>query len=306
MNKFFNKNHLHVALVLLLSSPLSLPVSADQHLAQPATNLSGTVKPVAINGQALVDKKQQIVSEAAESVAETQKALEAIEKDDPKKAQALLQGVLGKLDVILAKYPNIALVSADIDTDIIEFAGDANDAKKAIDAANDFMDDGKIQEARQILAELRSEARITTTAIPLKTYPFAIKEAVRLLSTNNANKAATTLYDVLNTLVESTEVIPLPVLNAEILLTEASEVEHKQDLSKAQSRSEVMKLTEAAKGQLEFARLLGYGDKNDYKLLYTAIDEIEDTIDSEKSAATWSAIKQHLSLLKNKLTFFEK
>jgi len=35
-----------------------------------------------------------------------------------------------------------------------------------------------------------------------------------------------------NMLVSVSEVIPLPLLRAEILLTEASELEHKEDLSK--------------------------------------------------------------------------
>jgi len=68
----------------------------------------------------------------------------------------------------------------------------------------------------------------------------------------------------------------------------------------------VLKLTDAAKAQLKLAQLLGYGDKNDYKLLYTAIDDMEDTIHSEKSSATWATIKQHLTALKNKLTFLKK
>jgi hypothetical protein len=44
------------------------------------------------------------------------------------------------------------------------------------------------------------------------------------------------LDEVLNTLVERTEIIPLPLLRAEALLTVASELEHKEDLTKEKSR----------------------------------------------------------------------
>ena len=49
------------------------------------------------------------------------------------------------------------------------------------------------------------------------------------------------------------------------------------------------------------AQLLGYGGKDDYQLLYTAIDEIKETIHSEKSASTWAKVKQTLTDLKNKI-----
>lgn len=303
MNSVLKKSSQYIALILLLCSPFSLPAFADEPKAPVAP---GSAKQTAINVKALAEQKQQIVKEAAESIADTQKALDAIEINNPKKALGILQEVLGKLDVILAKYPAMELVSADIDTNIIEFEGDANAAKKAIDAADDFLDDGKIQDARQILDELISEAWVTTTSIPLKSFPAAIKQAVAYLSNGKTNAAGNTLYEVLNTLDKTTEIIPLPVLHAEILLTEASEMEHKLDLSQERSRAEVLKLADAAKDQLKLAELLGYGSKNDYKLLYTAIDEIDEAIFSKKSSAMWSTIKQHLATLKNKLTHLKK
>jgi hypothetical protein len=143
--------------------------------------------------------------------------------------------------------------------------------------------------------------RITTVSIPLGTFPVAIKNAVALIDAGKANEAALVLDEELNTLVERTEIIPLPLLRAEALLTVASELEHKEDLSKEKSRAEVLKFADAAKEKLKLAELLGYGGKDDYQLLYTAIDEIKETIHSEKSAATWSKIKQTLVDLKNKI-----
>jgi hypothetical protein len=110
----------------------------------------------------------------------------------------------------------------------------------------------------------------------------------------------------LNTLDQITQIMPLPVLHAEVLLTQASEAEHRDDLSQASSRTEVLKLANAAKDQLKLAELFGYGSKDDYKLLYSSIDEIEDVIFSEKSAATWAMLKERLATLKNTLTFFKQ
>ncbi|MDD5277068.1 MAG: YfdX family protein [Methylovulum sp.] len=297
MNKI-QKNSQDIALMLLVCGQFSLPVLAD-NLPSPPKNALAQAKILAV-------QEQKIVEEAPEIIAATQKALDAIENKDIKKALAILQEAASELDVILAKYPNMALVSADIDTNVVEFDGSADTAKKAIDAADDFLDNGNVQYARQILDELISEARVTTTSIPLKTYPLAIKQSIASLSSGKANEAAGTLYKALHTLDITTEIIPLPVLNAEILLTEASEIEHKQGLSQGQNRTEVSGLADAATDQLKLAQLLGYGDKADYKDLYAAIDDFKEALFSEKSSAMWSTVKQHLTNLKNKLTFFKQ
>jgi hypothetical protein len=305
MNKKLKIISQHIA--LLLSIICSLTASANEKKENLPSTLPGAVEHSAMTKRKiLTDREQQIVKEAAEAVSKSQKALEAVEKNETKKALGILQEVSGKLDIILAKYPSLELVSADIETDIIEFEGDSDAAKKAINAADDFLDDGKIQEARQILVELVSEMRVTTTSIPLKSFPAAIKEAVAYLSNGKTNEAASAIYDVLNTLVETTEILPLPVLHAEIFLSDAAEIEHRKDLPEKQSQSDVVKLVNAARDQLKLAQLLGYGNKDDYKNLYTAIDDIEETLHSEKSVAVWTIIKQHLAALKNKLTHFKK
>ncbi|WP_031436696.1 YfdX family protein [Methylobacter tundripaludum] len=302
------KTHIHklatyTALVLVSTLPFSVDVLADvEKKPSSVTSSSSTDKnSSAFKRKVLTEKNQQIVSEARDSVSGTQQALMNLEKNDPKAALAILQDVSKKLSIILAKNPDLALVSADIEADIFDFEGDAKAIKKELKQADDLLDSGKLQSARQVLAELASEMRITTISIPLNTFPLAIKNAVTLIDAGKTSEAASVLDEVLNTLVERTEIIPLPILRAEALLTEASIVEHKEDMSKEKSRAEVLKFADAAKEKLKIAELLGYGGKDDYKLLYTAIDEIKETMHSEKSAATWEKVKQTLTDLRNKI-----
>lgn len=170
-----------------------------------------------------------------------------------------------------------------------------------IDRAEDLLDDDRVQEARYVVADLVSEIRITTTAIPLATFPSAVKEAAALIDQGKTGEAENALYDVLNLLVDTTEIMPLPVLRAEALLTRASELEHKKDLAQETSRKEILDLTEAAREKLKLAETLGYGIKEDYKALYDAIDDIKDVIHTEKSAAIWARIKDSLSAVKNRI-----
>jgi hypothetical protein len=308
MKKHLPEITTYTALILLALMPFISDVFADVNkkenvsAAPPMFNKITSVT----KRNVLAEKKQQLVNEAEEAVSGTQKALEALEQNNPKAAVSLLQTVSGKLDIILAKDPSLTLVPAGIETDIFDFNGDTKTIKQEIKKADKLLDAGKIQGARQILTELASEIRVTLTNIPLGSFPVAIKEAVKLIDAGKPTEAANILNEVLSMLVKTTEIIPLPIINAEALLNKASELEYKEDLTTEKSKEEVMKLANEAKDNLKLAKLLGYGSNDDYKTLYNAIDDIEETLHSEKSRTTWEKIKQSLTELKNKMIHFKK
>lgn len=249
----------------------------------------------------LKEKVQLIVGDAVEIESETQKAIIALENKDSKGAITILQGVSSKLDGLLAKNPGLALVPANIEADVFDFKGNKKTVTQAIDDADSLLRHGKLQSARQIVAGLASEIRISTTSIPLGTFPAAIKQAITLIESGKIDQATVALDNVLDTLDITTEIMPLPVLRAEELLTLAAELEHRDDLSKEQNRKEIRALTDAAKDKLELAQLLGYGDKKDYKVLYDGINGIDKELFSDQSAAAWQKIKDKFSEFKDRL-----
>ena len=290
-------------ITLILAATIACPpnfASADDTTSTSVSKPSSK-ESVAEQRKLLQERLQKIDHEANDAIKETQNALITLQKNDPKKAMTLLQDVSGKLDILLAKYPSMALLPAEVSADIYDFGGDSEQVENWVDEADDLLDDHKVQDARRILAEMVSEIRITTISVPLGTFPTAIKEAVRLLDQGKTDAAADALFDVLNMLVKTTEIIPLPALRAEALLTAASELEHKTDLSKEDSRKEILKLTDEAKDKLKLAEILGYGSEEDYRLLYNSIDDIKDAIHSEQSAATWDKVKKSVSAFKNKI-----
>ena len=298
-----------VAAAIALAASMGSAVSVSAATATtPSTSSStpGSKESLATKRKLLEERQQKVEHEAFEAITGTQNALMALQKKDTKKAMALLQEVSGKLDILLAKYPGLNLIPANVEADIYDFDGTSKQVEKLTDAADDLLEDHKVQDARAILADLVSEMRITTTSIPLGTFPIAIKDAASLIDKGKTAEAEDALYEVLSLLVKTTEIMPLPVLRAEVLLTKASELEHKSDLSKAASRTQILKLTDAAKEKLKLAEMLGYGDKKDYKLLYDSIDDLKDVIHSEKSAAAWDKVKNSLSAFKNKIIHVKK
>lgn len=292
------------AIALFLVTSLSLPMTvfagANNQLPSahaPASD-NGTV---ATRNKIQSEKEQQIVKEAADALADIHQALDTLNNGDNKKAFYALQTASEKLDVVLAKHPYLKLIPTDVIVDTIDFPGDANAIEKAINKADDLLDDGKVQAARQLLGGLASEVRIATLNMPLGSFPPAIKNAMMMANKGENKAAADLLQDALDMLIETTDILPLPFVRAEALVNQASELEHRQDMSQEKSRDEILKLTDAAKEQLKIAELLGYGDAGDFKSVYTEIDDIKEDLHTQKSRVVWESIKRKLAGLKTKV-----
>jgi hypothetical protein len=190
---------------------------------------SAEKKPLDSKQKVVADKNQQVVSEARESVLGTQRALLALENKDSKTALSILQTVSKNLDGVLSKNPALSLLIADVDINVFDYKGDEKSLKDSVKQADDLLDSGKLQGARAILANLASEMRITTISIPLGTYPAAIKKAIDQIGAGKPDLASQSLEEVLDSLVETSELLALPVLRAESLLTKASDdIAHKR------------------------------------------------------------------------------
>lgn len=306
MNKYQYQKKM-AAYLLLASGATFLSNNVFAKAALPTPHLAVTIERLAASSKhkILTEKAQSIEREAAEIAADTQKAILALDKKDTKEAVTILQGVSTKLDTLPTKNSEMGLVPADVEADVYDFDGTNQQVSNVIDEAETLLRHGKLQAARQIIAGMASEVRVTTTSIPLGSYPAAIKRIIPLIDSGNIDQAIVDLSNVLSSLVITTEVIPLPVFRAEELLSAAAEMEHRDDLSKEVSREEIQKYTDAAKDKLELAQLLGYGEKSDYKMLYKEIDAIHKTLFSEHSAAIWQKIKDDLAQFKDRLKGLE-
>jgi hypothetical protein len=298
-----NKSIMNALISLLLISQFAL---ISDSAAKPAVNktvlASGVERIVATTKHKILGGKNRRLEEEATAVAlETPKAIIALEKKDSKTAKEILAGVSTKLDGLLAKNPGLALLPADIDVDIQDYGGGSQRVASAIDTAKTLLKKGRLQEARRILLPRASEVRVTTISIPLGTFPAVIKQAMALIDAGKTDQAAIELDSGLNTFVETADVMPLPVLRAEELLTAASDLEHTKDLNQKQIRDEIQSYTDAAQDNLKVAELLGYGGKDDYKSLYQGIEGIDKTLFSEESDVKWRKVKDMLAALKDRL-----
>ena len=141
--------------------------------------------------------------------------------------------------------------------------------------AEEALEDGKIQEAAQLLDGLKSEIEIETYRLPIATYPVALKQALVLAKEEKYAEASTLLNATLNTIVVEKNRIPLPLIRAEHILQKLDETIQEKDFDQDLAKQ----LLDNATYELKFAKTLGYGERDkEFKELNDAVKEIGKVI----------------------------
>ncbi|OBY90475.1 hypothetical protein A6723_005180 [Pseudomonas sp. AU11447] len=286
-----------LSLGLIASSPAFAQDTALPHKPQEQTEVGKSVQPqVDANAtEQAAEKRKKITADAIAAVAETRNALKLLDEKKADEALAALERVTGKLELILARDPKLALAPVDVEVITFDLIAKLDTIKAVIKEAEDYLEDGEVQKARPLVANLASEIQIRTTSIPLATYPGAIKAVAPLIDAGKVDEAKVALQAALNTLVVTTDVIPLPVLRAETLLRNAEALAENKERTDKDNKTLANQLAEA-RNQLKMAELLGYGNKKAFKPMYEQIDQIEEKTADGKSGKGWfDKIKQQLS-----------
>ncbi len=239
-------------------------------------------------------KRKEIVSEAVTAIRETQNALKALDNGKAKDALKALEVATGKLQVILARDPKLALAPLAVNTVTHDVLVDVTAVKVLKKAALFALQKGQLQTARRLIRDLASETVIKVANIPLVTYPAAIKEAVKRIDAGKTEEAKMVLQSALDTLVVTETIIPLPVVSAEYLLVSAEKLA-KQKKRTDKDNAALTKLLVAADKELKLAEALGYGTAKDFKNLYAEMDKIRaKTSDGKSGTGFFAKIKGFL------------
>jgi hypothetical protein len=245
--------------------------------------------------------KRLIVKEAVDAAKATQTALKALFNDQPKEAIAALQVASGNLHLLLARDPALGLVPIDIQVQILAGASNLKTIKRLEDELNDLIDDKKYQEARPIIESLADEIRISEIFLPLATYPSAIDQVMSQINAGKLSDAKQTLISTIDTLIYEQEITPLSIIRAEDKLSEAFQIQRKEDLSKQVTKDKISHLVIDAHQEIKVAEALGYGVKTDYELLYDSMETLKKSIGTAGFEGEWIEIKKSLSSFKNKI-----
>ena len=241
------------------------------------------------------ERREKIFAEATAALDETANAMQALDDEKPEEALAALERATGKLELILAREPDLALAPVDVEVVTYDLLASPDTVKAMIEEAEDYLESGEVQDARALMVNLASELQFRTTSIPLATYPDAIKAVTPLIDEGKLDAANAALQTALDTLVVTTEVLPLPKLRAERLLDNAEALAENEERTEKDNQT-LSDLLSAAGDQLKLAELLGYGTKEAYQPMYEQLEQIKAKTHGGKGGEGWfEKIKEQLS-----------
>ena len=234
-----------------------------------------------------------------DAIAAIEQTVQAIDSIAAGKTPDALKGIeeaTGKVNIVLARNPELALIPVSVEALIIDTAPrDIDDIEKFADAADKAILVDDFPTARALLGALRSEVRVRTYNLPLGIYPTALQEAARLLD-KDSQAASIALLAALNTLVTVDQVTPLPLLVAQEAINQAQ-------TSAQKDKNAAQKVVEAAEFELNRAMALGYaGQDPEYPALKDDISNLEKQLKgSEDTTSAFSKLKARLgAFLKRK------
>ena len=243
-------------------------------------------------------KAPKDAEEAIKILQETQNVLAYMAQNKDKEAKEELAKLIGELEILMTKNPNLALLPINVTYEVVDAVVDIPTVYQITDAAQKAMDEGYYQAAKELLNDLTSEMRIKTTYLPLATYPDAMRLAAAALDEGKKEEATAILLKALNTLAVVEVKLPLPVLRAEEFIKLAAIAMAGDDKDKKEVATLFL---ENAEYQLDLAEAMGYGKKDkEFAELHEAIKLLKKAIAEDKET------KEQFDNLQNKMKNFKE
>ncbi len=200
----------------------------------------------------------KVIDDALAAIDATTEALKALDEGRNEDALAALEKALGKIDLVLALDKNMKLAPVDVRSVVLDIAATPDEIRKARAEVLRLLKEGQMQRARRLLGSLASEVDITTTYLPLGTYPLALRSAAALIKDDKADDAKAVLNGALATLVEIQTAVPIPLLEAQALIDEARKLSEKADRSDEENQR-LSALLDAIDARIAKGEALQYG-----------------------------------------------
>ncbi|WP_342225288.1 YfdX family protein [Rickettsia endosymbiont of Urophora cardui] len=235
--------------------------------------------------------EEAIVQDAVTVIDNTKKAISYLKEGKEKEAIATIEYATGKVNILLARRPENALLPISSQVILIDAAPQKiSNIRNISKAAEKAIKEKNYPHSRVLLNILRDEINIHTYNLPLATYPSALKTAARLIEEKKSKAAIETLENALVELVSINRTIPLPIIHANIM-SKMAEENYKTDKEIA------LNYLASARDNLERAKELGYtGNDSGYNTLIRSIKDLEKQIKSNKNSdAAFVHLKTELS-----------
>ncbi|WP_457564063.1 YfdX family protein, partial [Caminibacter pacificus] len=103
------------------------------------------------------ERVKKVTQEAVDAINMVAKVIELLDKKEKDKALEEIANVLGKLEVLIARDPNLQVVPVDVKQSIVDFPGTVDDVEAAKAEVVALIKASEVQAARDIMLNLASE-----------------------------------------------------------------------------------------------------------------------------------------------------
>jgi hypothetical protein len=242
-----------------------------------------------------VKKLSQPVKNAPKEVLEALQATfdadRALRQQQDKQAAEQLKHAHEQFRAAFKADPGLKWIPVDADILVDGTVASAKELSAILEAADAAISAHRTQEARELLMPLRDEIDVTTLYLPAEAYADAVQKSQKALKRGDRVAARQELHMAFGLLVSERLVIPIPLLEAESLVSDAAELQK----SEKAKRSELL---DEALADLEKAELLGYTGRHsrEYTDLSRQIRQIK-TADAGEGGKLYRALKKDFGKL---------
>ncbi len=148
-------------------STLLLATACDKKAGDEPTNNAATVvdgkaaptAPVAAGGN-----REELLKDAVSALQETENAIASLDAKDSAGAKEALANATGKLEIVLAQNPQLALAPVDVSVVSHDLLASVDAVKALRESAEEALEDGRVQDARHLIEGLASESVVRASA----------------------------------------------------------------------------------------------------------------------------------------------
>ncbi len=243
--------------------------------------------------------KKDISQEAVKIVDNSSKIIELLDKKQKDDALSLIETSIGKLEILLKEYPEISFLPVSIEARVIETIVSLDIIKKDKELVKSLIDKGYLQDARRLLEGMVSEINIQEKNLPLITYPDALSMAAVLTKKGEFDKAKNVIQEALNALIIKENIIPLPLVRAQVILKKVLDMLKEKEIQK----EKILKYIGVADYEITVAEELGYGKRGEeFKDIHNRIKEIKQKInENQESKGLLNELMEKISNFKEKI-----
>lgn len=287
-----NLNRLSFLVIFFMINLSVNSVYAEKNLAPNSKNEKTLIALENKKNEVLNSKKSTIIHEALDGVFLTQKAYEALDADRPEQSQKIIISALKQINAAIVNNKELEFVPIKADVQVLMGVFDLEGATLLKDEALTELNNGNVQTARALLTPLVDEIDIEVASIPIELYKTKLTEALGYLKNNKKWEARNSMREALELFVLDTDIIPIPLVEAEILIDESTSLE-------SSNLTQSLKLLEEAQKDLELNAVLGYENTKD-NVLWNQIQQEGKKIGHAQHIQMKEALKKKISTLEKR------